>query len=144
MKRILIRIGIGSLVLFAGLQFIPLQFPSGKNAKEIQSEESVKKIFRKACYDCHSDLVKWPWYSRIFPVSLYLIRHVQEGKDELNFSDWEGMKRSEQADLAEKILEEIEDGEMPPKEYVLLHSEAKLDKEELETLKDWLQSYTEK
>ncbi|EQA37057.1 heme-binding domain protein [Leptospira inadai serovar Lyme str. 10] len=144
MKRIAIRLGIGLSVLFLGLQFIPVEFPSGKNAKEIQTEESVKKIFRRSCYDCHSDLVKWPWYSRIFPVSLYLIHHVEEGKDELNFSDWENLKSSEKADLAEKILEEIEDGEMPLWDYKILHPESKLDQEDLETVRDWLQTYTEK
>ncbi|EPG75443.1 heme-binding domain protein [Leptospira fainei serovar Hurstbridge str. BUT 6] len=144
MKRIAIRLGIGLSVLFLGLQFVPVEFPSGKNAKEIQTEESVKKIFRRSCYDCHSDLVKWPWYSRIFPVSLYLIRHVDEGKDELNFSEWEDLKPSEKADLAEKILEEIEEGEMPLWDYKILHPEAKLDQEDMETVRDWLQTYAEK
>ncbi|EQA43325.1 heme-binding domain protein [Leptospira broomii serovar Hurstbridge str. 5399] len=144
MKRIAIRLGIGLSVLFLGLQFVPVEFPSGKNAKEIQTEESVKKIFRKSCYDCHSDLVKWPWYSRIFPVSLYLIHHVEEGKDELNFSEWEDLKPSEKADLAEKILEEIEDGEMPLWDYKILHPESKLNREDLETVRDWLQIYAEK
>ncbi|EPG67274.1 heme-binding protein [Leptospira wolffii] len=141
MKKIWIRLGLGFLVLFLALQFLPVQPPLGMNANEIKTEESVKKIFRRACYDCHSDIVRWPWYSKIFPVSLYIAHHVEEGREELNFSEWESLKPSKKSDKAEDILDEITEGNMPPKDYLLMHPDAKIDPEELETLKDWLQTF---
>ncbi|TGJ99298.1 heme-binding protein [Leptospira semungkisensis] len=144
MKKIWIRLGIGLGVIFLALQFIPVLPPLGMNANEIKTEERVKKILRRSCYDCHSDLVQWPWYSKVFPVSLYIAHHIEEGREELNFSEWEALTAAKKADKAEEILEEIEEGEMPPKDYILLHSDAKLDKEEIEILRDWLQTFAEK
>lgn len=144
MRKIWIRLGTGILVVFLALQLIPVQPPLGKNANEIKTEERVKKIFRKSCYDCHSDLVQWPWYSKVFPVSLYISHHIEEGREELNFSEWETLKPEKKADLAEEILEEVEEGQMPPKDYIFLHSNSKLDQEEIEVLRDWLQTFAEK
>lgn len=75
------------------LQFLPIRPPEGKNRNEIQTSDEVKKILRKSCYDCHSDLTEWPWYSKIFPINVYLYRHVREGKVELNLSEWGSLSK---------------------------------------------------
>ena len=49
---------------------------------------SIKDILKKSCYDCHSDQTYYPWYGNIAPVSWMLNKHIVEGKEELNFSDW--------------------------------------------------------
>lgn len=61
----------------------------------------------------------------------------------MNFSEWETLKPEKKADLAEEILEEIEEGNMPPKDYIFLHPNSKLDPEEIEVLRDWLQTFAE-
>ena len=61
-----------------------------------------------ACYDCHSNEVGWPWYSNIAPISWWVQDHVDEGRDELNFSEWD---RAQEAD---DIVESVEEGSMPP------------------------------
>src|SRR5262245_36851808 len=48
----------------------------------------VAALFRGACYDCHSDETKWPWYSHVAPVSWWLVGHVNDGRKRLNFSQW--------------------------------------------------------
>ena len=59
------------------------------------------------------------------PVSWLVRRDVDEGRDELNFSEWD-FRRNKTEDAAETILE----GEMPPWFYVMLHPNAYLSKEE--------------
>lgn len=76
----------------------------------------------RACYDCHSNQTRWPWYSNIAPVSWFVHRDVVEGREELNFSEM-GREDNE----VEKAAETVEDGEMPPLRYEINHPEARLD-----------------
>ncbi|MCG6167850.1 heme-binding domain-containing protein [Leptospira sp. FAT2] len=130
------------LALFL-LQFLPLNPPGGDNREEIETSDEVKKILRKSCYDCHSDLTVWPWYSKIFPVNAYLYHHVEEGKAELNFSQWKTLTKKEKSTRGDSILETLEEGEMPPADYVLFHPSAKISPEELDVLKNWIQDLEE-
>ncbi|MCF6283699.1 MAG: heme-binding domain-containing protein [Candidatus Hydrogenedentes bacterium] len=79
----------------------------------------TRELFQNACGDCHSYETKWPWYSRIAPISWMIIRNVNEGREEFNVS---ASALGEADEAAEEVLED----EMPPWEYVLLHPEAKL------------------
>jgi hypothetical protein len=74
-----------------------------------------------ACFDCHSNETRWPWYSNIAPISWRLQSHVDEGRAKLNFSEW-GTGEQE----ADEIVEVVRDGEMPPWDYLLMHPEARL------------------
>lgn len=55
---------------------------------ETNPPEDVKLILKETCYDCHSDVTRYPWYNNITPVNFWLAHHVEEGKEELNFSNW--------------------------------------------------------
>ncbi|EMK21548.1 heme-binding domain protein [Leptospira kirschneri serovar Bulgarica str. Nikolaevo] len=140
-KKFLFSITIVITILL--LQFLPLDPPQGKNQNEIQITDEVKKILDQSCYDCHSDLTRWPWYSKVFPINLYLYHHVEEGKAELNFSEWELLSKKEKSTKGDSILEVLEEGEMPPSDYILLHPSAKITEEELEVLKNWIQGLEE-
>lgn len=140
MKKKILFAFVAAILL---LQFLPLKPPEGKNQNEIQTSDEVKKILRKSCYDCHSDLTVWPWYSKIFPVNAYLYHHVDEGKAELNFSEWGNLTKKEKSHKGDSILETLEEGEMPPGDYILLHPSAKISKEELEVLKNWIHDLEE-
>jgi hypothetical protein len=89
----------------------------------------TEAIVRRACYDCHSNETRWPWYSWIAPVSWLVSYDVHGGRDEMNFSD---LGRT--GDLAEDIEEVLEKGEMPLPMYLLMHPEARLSSAEKETL----------
>lgn len=140
MKKKILLVLLTALVL---LQFLPLNAPTGSNRNEIKTNEEVKKILRKSCYDCHSDLTVWPWYTKVFPINVYLYHHVEEGKGELNFSEWETLSKKDKAKKGDEILEALEEGEMPLSDYVLLHPNAKISKEELDVLKNWIQGLEE-
>jgi len=72
----------------------------------------TRDLVVNACFDCHSNQVVWPWYSNIAPVSWWVQDHVDEGRSELNFSEWD-RNQEEAHESTETILE----GEMPPSYY---------------------------
>jgi hypothetical protein len=94
--------------------------------------QQTRELAARTCFDCHSNQVVWPWYSNIAPVSWLVQRHVDEGREHLNFSDWNqshaehGHEEHESEELGESVLE----GEMPPANYLLNHPEAKLTNDE--------------
>ena len=83
----------------------------------------------RACFDCHSNQTRWPWYSNVAPVSWLVQADVNEGRRELNFSEW--TRRYEEA---QESAETVRNREMPPRSYLLLHPEAKLSAAERQQL----------
>lgn len=82
---------------------------------------ATRELAARACFDCHSNETNWPWYSNIAPLSWLIQRDVDEGRSELNWSEW-GFDDDEGDESAETVLE----GEMPPRSYTLAHPEARL------------------
>jgi hypothetical protein len=115
------------VVLVAGVLLIQL-VPYGRNhanppvlAEPAWNSPATRATAVTACFDCHSNETTWPWYSNIAPISWLLQRHVDEGRQKLNFSTW-GTARQESGDIAEKVS----NGQMPTGDYLLLHPEARL------------------
>ena len=97
----------------------------------------VMSSLRRACFDCHSDETRWPWYAAL-PVASHLIeRDVTAGRGQLNLSRWTQYNPFERADLLDKICEKASTGQMPPWQYRLLHSEARLSAPDVIALCDW-------
>lgn len=94
--------------------------------------------FRAACYDCHSDETRWPWYSHIAPISWQVAQDVAEGRYNLNLSEWPADNAKRQWKKMEDMSEEIGDGEMPLKKYTLIHRDARLTAGERQALTAWL------
>lgn len=82
---------------------------------------ATRALADRACFDCHSNQTRWPWYSNIAPMSWYLQNHVDEGREVLNFSEW-SRTYEEAGESGETVL----DGSMPPRSYLLLHPAARL------------------
>jgi hypothetical protein len=120
-----------------GIQFIEIEKSNPPVTGDLQASVEVKSILKEACYDCHSNETKWPWYSKVAPVSFLIVNHVNEGREHLNFSSWTKMFSQKQQEAKEEIWEEIEKDEMPLDNYTLLHPKAKLTIEQKKTIKDW-------
>jgi hypothetical protein len=86
---------------------------------------ATRELVVRACFDCHSNEVVWPWYSNVAPISWLVSRNVDEGRDELNFSEWVRPQKE-----ASESAEEVADGEMPPWDYLLTHPKARLSSSE--------------
>ena len=104
----------------------------------------VAQLLRVACYDCHSNNTRYPWYAELQPVGIWLERHVAEGKDELNLSELGGAGDKRQARRIEAMLDVISDGSMPLPSYLIIHRDARLTPAQVKTLTDWLQSVLSK
>lgn len=119
------------------IQLAPVERTNPPVEKEITAPDNVMAIFRKACYDCHSNLTVWPWYSSIAPVSWLLVSDVTDGREEMNLTTWNRYPAKKQAANRKKIWEEVKDGDMPPLTYRLMHPEARLSDGEKEQLHVW-------
>jgi hypothetical protein len=121
--------GAGSLFLL--LQAVPYgRTHTNPPVRQEPAWDSLhtRALAARACYDCHSNETKWPWYSHIAPVSWMVQKHVDKGRSELNFSDWGGPQEGEEA------VEAIREGEMPLPSYLLAHPEARLSSSESQAL----------
>lgn len=99
--------------------------------------ENVQSILKKACYDCHSNNTEYPWYANIQPIGWWLQDHINEGKEELNFSEFGTYSAKKAAHKMEEVGEMVEEEEMPLESYTLIHKGAVLTHEEAETLIKW-------
>jgi Haem-binding domain len=138
------KILLGFLALFIIIQFIrpeKNQSDDQLNAvsKKYEVPEKVEEILKVACYDCHSNSTRYPWYANVQPTAWWLAHHVDEGKHHLNFSDFITRPIAVQNHKFEEIAEEVEKKGMPMAEYTYLgmHPEAKLTDEQRKTLVDW-------
>src|SRR5690348_13454762 len=93
-KSILKKVFIGLLIAFVVIQF----FRPAKNISATVLPEdmnvlypipdSVHQVLQKACFDCHSNNTRYPWYFNIQPIAWWMGDHIDEGKKELNFSEF--------------------------------------------------------
>jgi mono/diheme cytochrome c family protein len=93
----------------------------------------TEQLFKDSCGACHSNLTSWPPESVVAPFS-WLIQHdVDEGRGVLNLSEWNRFQPA-----AGEVGEAISGGEMPPRQYTLLHPAARLSASEKQDLVDGL------
>lgn len=127
MMKWVIRGLIALAVLAVLIQFVPYgrdhENPT-VTAEPAWDSAQTRDLTVRACYACHSNETEWPWYSHIAPVS-WLVQHdVDEGRETLNFSEWDRPQESHE------VVEAVREGEMPPRYYELTRarlSDAELD-----------------
>lgn len=126
------------LSIFIILQFIPVDIENPKTDKklEIKASSKIMSIFKKSCYDCHSNEVKIPWYSKIAPVSFTISRHIDLGRKWLNFSIWETYTEEQKDKKLKEIYKAVYQA-MPLSSYTLIHKNAILTKDERNIIRDW-------
>lgn len=99
--------------------------------------KEITTLLKSSCYDCHSNESTYPWYSNVAPISWWVKDHINEGREELNFSKWSTYDAKKKDHKLKEIIEEVEEGEMPLKPYPLTHPEARLSTEQKEELTTW-------
>jgi hypothetical protein len=116
--------------------------PVVNNLPATNAPPPVAALLHAACYDCHSYETKWPWYSRVAPMSWLIAQDVNGGRQHLNFSDWP-LEPERAAKKFDRINEVLEYREMPMKKYTLLHPEARLSDAQRQELLDWSEAQAE-
>jgi hypothetical protein len=116
------------------IQFVPFGHDHSNPAvtkEPAWNSPDTRELFRRACFDCHSNQTGWRMYSYVAPVSWLVARDVNEGRSHLNFSEWDKPQRH-----AKDVTEQVKSGEMPLWFYVPLHPSAKLSDSEKQALMD--------
>jgi hypothetical protein len=143
MKRFLAGLFVGLLIGFVAIQFYrpertnPRMDPKNAIESSVPVPPHVTAILERSCNDCHSSKTVWPWYSKVAPVSWYLVDHVREGRNELSFSQWGTYSTRKKDRKLEEICGEVKNGKMPLPSYIRLHPEARLSSADVKTLCDW-------
>jgi Haem-binding domain len=131
------------------LVFIIIQFirPAKNKAEGISNNDiskmyavpaDVESILKTSCYDCHSNNTVYPWYASIQPVAWWLNDHIQEGKRELNFSEFASYRIGRQYRKLDEINGEVKEDKMPLDNYLWIHKDAKLNQQQKLTLANWV------
>ena len=102
-----------------------------------QPPAPIAETIKSACYDCHSNTSKYPWYAEVAPVSWWIQSHINGGRQKLNFSAFGSYSTKKAAHKIEECFEEVEKKVMPLKSYTWLHPEAQLSEEERSALVGW-------
>ena len=126
-------------VIFGAMQLIPSyekSNPTTDPALEIQEPKGVVEIFKRSCYDCHSNKTRWPWYADVAPMKWVVRRDVKEGRKALNFSLWNSYDEQKKQKLKKEIFRSVELA-MPLPQYLWLHPEAKLGPKEKKLIQKW-------
>lgn len=123
-RRTLQVTALAIVALFILMQFARFVVPAFKISnppvqRPLQWDSArTETLWNIACRDCHSNETVWPWYAYIAPFGWLAAFDVNQGRDEVNLSEGE-------FDLAE-MIEAIFEGKMPPAQYLIIHTDAKL------------------
>jgi len=132
LRGLVLGIVLTLLVIFVAIQFVP--FGRRHTNPAVRQEPNwdsprTRELAVRACYDCHSNETVWPWYSNVAPISWVLQTDVTNGRADLNFSRWDQPQRE-----ARNAAEEVQNGNMPPPYYPLVHPASHLTAAEREEL----------
>lgn len=103
----------------------------------------IKSILKTSCYDCHTNETVYPWYTNIAPVSWWIKKHIDDGRDELNFSEWGNYSLRRKDHKLDEIVEMVDEDEMPLPSYLIAHGDARLSTEQKAQLVDWAKALRE-
>lgn len=137
------KIIIGLLIVFIAIQLIrPARNSSGPVkagdlTHAIAVPDRVLDILKNSCYDCHSNNTRYPWYVNIQPMGWMMARHINEGKENLNFDEFGSYSKRKRANKLRAIATSITDGSMPITSYTIMHTDARLNKEQATMINDW-------
>jgi mono/diheme cytochrome c family protein len=127
MRKRIIRVGIVVVTVGAALFLLIQIIPIGAQrtnppvvAEPKWDSPQTRVLAKRACFDCHSNETKWPWYGYITPVSWLLANDVLNARAAFNFSDWRA------GDMSSAVMaEQINSGRMPLPQYLLMHPTAR-------------------
>jgi cytochrome c553 len=144
--RILKWLVVLLVVAFIGIQFVrpartnPAVDQTQAMHTRLQVTPQVAAILDRSCQDCHSNSTRWPWYSNVAPASWFLVDHVNEGRQNMNFSEWGTLDKRRADKRLEEICEQVSDRLMPLDSYTWIHRSAKLSDEDIKTLCEWTEA----
>jgi len=89
----------------------------------------TRELAVRACFDCHSNETRWPWYANVAPLSWVVQWDVEVARSVINFSEW-----NRTYELAAYAGSSVRTGSMPLIKYKMAHPEAQLTEQETQDL----------
>lgn len=149
MKKILKRIFIIGLISFLLMQLYQPARNSDKGqvlpihfVKIYAVPNNIQTILQNSCYDCHSNNTQYLWYDYIQPARILVEKHIKEGKENLNFSEWGNYSSRKQQNKLDRIVKQLKADEMPLKSYTVMHRNAVLSATDKQELLNWINTIT--
>ena len=137
MRKVLRWLLLGILLALIVAQFVPVERSNPPVEAEVPAPANVRAVLHRACYDCHSNETRWPWYSHVAPVSWLVAHDVHEARKHLNFSTWNQYNPKRQTRKLNEVWEEVDEGEMPLSYYLAVHRDAALSDADRALLREW-------
>lgn len=106
-------------------------------AEAVSAPPAVAQILERSCQDCHSNRTSWPWYSRLAPVSWFVLTDVEKGRAFLNLSEWESYSKGKRLGYLASMAMASRSDRMPPRVYTFLHPGARLTETDRQQIADW-------
>jgi hypothetical protein len=140
--RVVGRLIVVGLVLFAVVQLVRPGIPIRPATAEIQAPQAVRQVLVKNCYSCHSDERRLSWFDQIVP-GYWLVRHdILTAREHLNFSTLGSRPAAAQKATLYEAVNMVQLGAMPLPRFLRLHPDARVTPQELNTLKSYLAPWT--
>lgn len=149
MKRNTKIVLAGLVALLIAIQLIPRvrnqsgQPPVNDITTVYQVPENVEVIFKRSCYDCHSNNTSYPWYAHIQPIRYMLDRHVQQGKQDLNFNNFGIYTARKRRNKLRAISSSLTEGTMPLSPYTFIHHSARLNSHDTSAVLSWVKKISD-
>lgn len=140
MRKRLTQAAVLVVALFAAAQLVrperanPPTDPNRTIRAHVADTSQLPAVLDRACGDCHSNNTVWPSYAQIAPLSWVLARAVTEGRSAVNYSEWGTYSPGQQRTLLAASCDDAMTGKMPGGAWTLLHPEARLSSQDIETI----------
>jgi hypothetical protein len=128
---------LGVVAVFVAIQIVPTERTNPPSEADVAASPAVESILRRSCYDCHSNETRWPWYSRVAPISWLVAHDVALGREEMNFSEWGTYYPSTRRRKLKWMERALREEQMPPWSYRLMHRDAHLSDADRAVIEDW-------
>jgi hypothetical protein len=134
LKVTLVLLGIAAVAI----QLVPSGVTNPASRGEISAPPEVAETLQRSCYDCHSNRTQWPWYSHVAPISWEVARDIEHGRRQVNFSEWGEYYPSTRKRKLQWVGRALQQDDMPPLSYQLIHPSSRMSPEERVQLQHWI------
>ena len=132
------RSGVAAAIVAMAAQLMPAKLDNPPVTGDIAVPGDAGIALRAACYDCHSNETRWPWYAHVAPLSWWIARDVEHGRRQVNFSIWNTYYPATRHRKLEWMGRSLAEPDMPPKWYQAMHPGARLTDAQRAALVDWI------
>ncbi len=138
---------VAAAALAAAIQIIrPARNSSASSAGAgdaggITIPDDVRRVLQTACFDCHTNNTRYPWYAEVEPVGWWLAGHIADGKRNLNFDDLGAYPPRRRFIKLGPIEQQLNENEMPLPSYLLIHRDGVLSQEQKDLLIRWTRTW---